>query len=248
MLNINNQINKTPHALEFVLRFSRCLVLSYRSCTEVYLPFMQYCQTLQLQLPSDSCWEKNIYHKPQLARCLFLHLWHLFGVIYICLVWILWLGQLNTWCLHPHHQLPQHCYDLHVVMYSLQEPRNNLSIIDILKIQILKNPNISRTNFPTSVCNAFANIHVFYITIIKCLTLKCMWRFFFSFLIPFTIKIEAGFVIYKTMINIYKTMYILTPTHQSPGKQKEPWHSSILVFSIWNINETSKCIFYQQIT
>lgn len=40
-------------------------------------------------------------------------------------------------------------------MYSLQEPRNNLSIIDILKIQILKNPNISRTNFPTSVCNAF---------------------------------------------------------------------------------------------
>lgn len=155
MLNVNNQINKTPHALEFVLRFSRCLVLSYRSCTEVYLPFMQYCQTLQLQLPSDSCWEKNIYHKPQLARCLFLHLWHLFGVIYICLVWILWLGQLNTWCLHPHHHLPQYSYDLHVVMYSLQEPRNNLSIIDILKIQILKNPNISRTNFPTSVCNAF---------------------------------------------------------------------------------------------
>lgn len=73
MLNVNNQINKIPMLWNLFfgsLDVSFCLIGLALRC--IYL-FLQYCQTLKLQLLSSLGWGKNtlFYHGPQLARCRF---------------------------------------------------------------------------------------------------------------------------------------------------------------------------------
>lgn len=143
MLNVNNQINKIPMLWNLFfgsLDVSFCLIGLALRC--IYL-FLQYCQTLKLQLLSSLGWGKNtlFYHGPQLARCRFF-----FCIYDIYLEWFI-----SAWCefcdwnnfilINVNNlitTLPQHSYNLHA--RYIPEPRNtsNFSIMIYIKITYKK--------------------------------------------------------------------------------------------------------------